>query len=139
MKKKTNERIEMEIERLLSELEKVDPSAEDYKEIVNRISDLYVTLNKEQSLEIDRDKLQCEREKLDTEDYHKTEEGRFKLKELKKAKLFDGIKMGVEIVGITAPLVFYGIWMNRGLQFEEEGSFTSQTFKGLIGKFKPTK
>ncbi len=139
MNSTTNERIEMEIQRLLSELEKIDPSAEDYKEITSRITDLYGTLNKEQSLEIDRDRIQCEREKLDTEDYHRTEEGRFKLKELKSSRVFNGIKIGVEVLGVTAPLVFYGIWMNRGLQFEEEGSFTSQTFKGLIGKFKPTK
>ena len=139
MKKTTNERIETEIERLLSELEKVDPSSDDYKEITNRITDLYGTLNKEQSLDIDRDKIQYEREKLDTEDYHRTEEGRFKLKELKSSRVFNGIKMGVEVLGVTAPLVFYGIWMNRGLEFEKEGSFTAQTFKGLIGKFKPTK
>ena len=139
MKESTNERIEKEIERLLSELEKIDPSSDDYKEVTQRIKDLYDTLNKEQSLDIDRDRIQLDKDKLDTEDYHKTEEGLFKLKELKSSKVLNGIKIGVEVLGVTAPLVFYGIWMNRGLKFEEEGSFTSQTFKGLIGKFKPTK
>ncbi len=139
MKKTTNERIEKEIERLLSDLEVIDPSSDDYKEVTQRIKDLYDTLNKEQSLEIDRDRIQLDKDKLDTEDYHKTEEGRFKLKELKSSKVLNGIKMGVEVLGVTAPLVFYGIWMNRGLEFEKEGSFTAQTFKGLIGKFKPTK
>ena len=139
MKESTNERIEKEIERLLSELEKIDPSSDDYKEVTQRIKDLYDTLNKEQSLNIDRDRIQLEKDKLDTEDYRKAEEGTFKLKELKNSTVLNSIKIGVEVLGVTAPLVFYGIWMNRGLQFEEEGSFTSQTFKGLIGKFKPTK
>ena len=139
MKKSTNERIEKEIERLLSDLSTIDSGSEDYREVTQRIKDLYDTLNKEQSLEIDRDRVQLDKDKLDTEDYHRTEEGRFKLKELKSSKVFNGVKMGVEILGVTAPLVFYGIWMNRGLEFEKEGSFTAQTFKGLISKFKPTK
>ena len=45
MKESTNERIEKEIERLLSELEKIDPSSDDYKEVTQRIKDLYDTLN----------------------------------------------------------------------------------------------
>ena len=40
---------------------------------------------------------------------------------------------------IVLPLIFYGIWMRRGFQFEKEGSITSKTFQGLIGKFKTTK
>lgn len=47
-------------------------------------------------------------------------------------------KIFVEVLGIGAPLVFYNIWMHEGLEFEKEGTFTSQTLKGLITKFKPT-
>lgn len=57
----------------------------------------------------------------------------------KDNKILSAIKCGIDIAGITLPLIFYGIWMNRGLEFEKEGSFTSATFKGLLGKFKPTK
>lgn len=49
------------------------------------------------------------------------------------------LKVGVEVASIVAPLVFYGVWMNKGFKFEEEGTITSSTFKGLIGKFRPTK
>lgn len=56
-----------------------------------------------------------------------------------KEKLFEGGKIAVEVVSIVAPIVFYGIWMSRGLEFEKEGTFTSNTFKGLIGKFRPSK
>ena len=40
---------------------------------------------------------------------------------------------------IVLPLAFYGIWMKRGFKFEETGTFTSQTFRGLFNRFKPTK
>jgi len=49
------------------------------------------------------------------------------------------LKMGVDIVGIGAPLAFYGIWMRRGLEFEKTGAFSSSVFRGLTSKFRPTK
>lgn len=49
------------------------------------------------------------------------------------------VKLGTDIAGIILPLAFYGIWMGKGLKFEETGTFTSLTFKNLLNKFKPTK
>jgi predicted anti-sigma-YlaC factor YlaD len=49
------------------------------------------------------------------------------------------IRLGVDIAGIVLPLGFYASWMKRGFKFEETGSITSSTFKGLIQKFSPTK
>lgn len=43
----------------------------------------------------------------------------------------------LEGASIVLPLGFYGIWMKRGLKFEESGTFTSNTFRGLISNFKP--
>lgn len=57
-----------------------------------------------------------------------------------KEKRFDNfVRYFLEGIGIGAPLVFYGIWMKRGLKFEETGTFTSNTFRGLINRFRPTK
>ena len=47
--------------------------------------------------------------------------------------------IGIAVVEIGAPLVFYAVWMNRGFQFEETGAYTSTTFRGLFNRFKPTK
>lgn len=49
------------------------------------------------------------------------------------------LKTGVDIIGIGAPLIFYGVWMRRGLEFEKTGAFSSSVFRGLISKFRPTK
>ena len=48
-------------------------------------------------------------------------------------------KYGIEVAGIVLPLIFYAVWMNKGFRFEENGTFTSTTFRGLFNRFKPTK
>ena len=47
-------------------------------------------------------------------------------------------KIGIAAAELVLPLMFYGVWMRRGLRFEETGTFTSQTFKNLFNRFKPT-
>ena len=49
------------------------------------------------------------------------------------------IKIGLETTAIIVPIIFYNTWMNKGFKFEETGTFTSSTFKGLINRFRPTK
>lgn len=65
-------------------------------------------------------------------------------KQFKKAQLEEQVKdryfrLGVEAAGIILPLIFYGIWMRRGFKFEETGTFTSTTFRGLFNRFRPTR
>lgn len=65
-------------------------------------------------------------------------------KQFKKAQLEEQVKdryfrLGVEAAGIILPLIFYGIWMSKGFKFEETGTFTSTTFRGLFNRFRPTK
>lgn len=48
-------------------------------------------------------------------------------------------RVGIAAAELVIPLVFYGIWMSKGFKFEESGTFTSNTFKGLINRFRPTK
>lgn len=55
---------------------------------------------------------------------------------LKKDKIVGRVLDGL---GIGLPLVFSAIWMKKGFKFEETGTFTSQTFRSLWGKFKPFK
>ena len=48
-------------------------------------------------------------------------------------------KLGVEAASIILPLMFYAAWMKRDFRFEETGTYTSTTFRGLFNRFKPTK
>jgi len=64
--------------------------------------------------------------------------------QLKKDQLAEQVKdryfrLGVEAAGIILPLIFYAVWMKRGFKFEENGTFTSTTFRGLFNRFRPTK
>ena len=61
----------------------------------------------------------------------------------KQDQLADQVKdryfrYGLEAVGIILPLICYGIWMKKGFQFEQNGTYTSTTFRGLFNRFKPT-
>ena len=81
--------------------------------------------------------------KLDIEEISGNESLKLKSKELAqeiirdtmndKVKLID---IGVQAAGIILPIMFYGSWMKKGLEFEKSGTFTSNTFKSLISKFK---
>lgn len=57
----------------------------------------------------------------------------------KKDKALEYLRIGVEVVVAVGTMVHYTTLFNRGLEFEKEGTFTSNMFKGLIGKCKPTK
>lgn len=125
MNKEIIELMESEIITLIKELSMHHPGTKEYDEITKAIDALYTTLNKEKSLMLEEVKIKNDLELQQNVN--------------KDNKLLTAVKYGIDIAGIVLPLAFYGVWMNRGLEFEKEGSFTSATFKGLLGKFKPTK
>lgn len=64
--------------------------------------------------------------------------------QLKKDQLVEQVRdryfrLGIEGAGIVLPLIFYAVWMKRGFKFEENGTYTSTTFRGLFNRFRPTK
>ena len=98
--------------------------------------------NKTNIKKIDND-FMINNRKLDIEEISGNESLKFKSKELAqeiirdtmndKVKLID---LGVQAAGIILPIIFYGSWVKKGLEFEKEGTFTSTTFKSLISKLK---
>ena len=49
------------------------------------------------------------------------------------------LKLGIAAAELLIPIMFYGIWMRKGFKFEETGTYTSTTFRGLFNRFRPTK
>lgn len=47
-------------------------------------------------------------------------------------------RLGMDAAKLVLPLIFYAVWMRKGFKFEEAGTFTSTTFRGLFNCFKPT-
>ena len=81
--------------------------------------------------------------KLDIEEISGNESLKLKSKELAQEIVRDAmndkvklIDLGIQAAGIILPIIFYGSWVKKGLEFEKEGTFTSTTFKGLISKLK---
>ena len=132
MNKEIIELMEREIITLIKELSMHQPGTEEFDDITKAIDALYATLNKEKSLMLEEVKIEKDVES-------KIRDLELQQNVNKDNKLLTAVKYGIDIAGIVLPLAFYGVWMNRGLEFEKEGSFTSATFKGLFGKFKPTK
>ena len=101
--------------------------------------------NKTNIKKIDND-FMINNRKLDIEEISQNESFKIKSKELAqeivrdtmndKVKLID---LGVQAAGIILPIMFYGSWMKKGFEFEKTGTFTSNTFKSLISKFKVMK
>lgn len=64
--------------------------------------------------------------------------------EMKRTQLSEQIKdryfrLGIAAAELMIPLMFYGIWMKKGFKFEETGTYTSTTFRGLFNRFRPTR
>ena len=121
------------------------------KEILKEIQDLSVlqTGSKEKDMAIENlatlyklniEEVKIKYEALDRRNADKTSEHDL---DLKQQQIDESIKdryfkIGIEVAGLIVPIIFYGIWMKKGLKFEETGTFTSTTFRGLFNRFKPT-
>ena len=77
-------------------------------------------------------------------DFEEKSENRKNDDEFKKNQLAEQVKdryfkLGIAAAELVLPLMFYAVWMRRGLKFEENGTYTSTTFRGLFNRFRPTK
>lgn len=133
------------------------------KEIKNQIQDLSAlqTGSKEKSGAIDDlvqlYKLRIEETKTELETEEKRERRLMEINQsnmdddarkceerLKSDQLDEQVKdryfrLGIAAAEIVLPLIFYASWMRKGFKFEESGTYTSTTFKGLFNRFRPTK
>ena len=116
---------------------------------------------KEKEIEVKEKEIELKKAMFDAEQNLKTEQFNNDLEfrkaqeeEVKRQNEFDRIHTereredtkkdnivdyGIRGAGIILPLIFYGAWLKMGMSFEEKGTFTSATFKGLFNKFKPTR
>ena len=86
-----------------------------------------------------RAELTLKERQADGDEAARANEEQFKQHQLNDQVIDRYVKIGVATAELVLPLVFYGVWMKRGLKFEETGTFTSQTFKNLFNRFKPTR
>lgn len=143
-----------EIKTQIQDLSKLNPGSAEKSKAVDDLATLYKLKIDETKMELDFDEKQ-ERRKMDKENRLKddalkeqqlrTEESVREHDELiRKEQLAEQVKdryirFGIAAAEIILPLIFYSKWMKKGFKFEETGTFTSTTFRGLFNRFKPTK
>lgn len=111
------QKLDEEILRELENLSSMDQGTQEHTDAVDSLTKLYKIRNEDDRLTIELNEKK--------EDRNDKKEDRI-------------VKIGIASAELVLPLMFYAVWMRRGLKFEESGTFTSQTFRGLISRFKPT-
>lgn len=129
MDKEIDELLDEEIRNEIERLSYFESGSEEKLKAIKGIAELY-------KLKIDE--YRASAEAIDKEERRKSEDGlkSVELDDNKKDRLIKMCLAGAELV---LPLIFYAVWMRRGLKFEETGTFTSTTFRGLFNRFRPTK
>ena len=121
--------LEEEIKNEIENLASLEPGSEKHSTAVESLAKLY-------KVKLDEDKTSMEY--LDKTQNRKSDEG-FKVAQIEENVKDRYVKIGIAAAELVLPLMFYGVWMRRGLKFEQDGTFTSQTFRGLFSRFRPTK
>lgn len=129
IKKLLDDAIETEINNLNSASDKDEKS-----EVIKNLAALHKLRIEEIKTETEIEE-KSERRAMDKAAHD--EDATLKAFQLDENTLDRYAKIGIAAAELVLPLMFYGVWMRRGLRFEETGTFTSQTFKNLFNRFKP--
>jgi len=121
--------LEEEIKREIRDLSTLEPGSKEKSTAIEDLAKLYRLRIEETRNEWDFN------EKYESRD----SDIQFKKNQLEEQVKDRYFRLGVEAAGIILPLIFYAVWMKRGFKFEETGTYTSTTFRGLFNRFKPTK
>ena len=121
--------LEEEIKAEIKRLGSLESGSQEHTTEVDSLTKLY-------KLKLEEDKNTYER--LDKIENREIDQ------ESKTAQMAESVKdryfrLGMAAAELVLPLMFYGVWMRRGFKFEQDGTFTSQTFRGLFSRFRPTK
>lgn len=129
-------KLENEIANEIENLEDLELGSEEHAVAVESVAKLYKL-----KLEDDRNEKEAEKNKAEFEEVKKQNEV-MKLAEeakLKDAKIDRYFRVGTAVGVVVLELAAYGHWYKKGLKFEETGTLTSPTMKGVISKFNPFK
>lgn len=121
--------LEEEIRNEIDGLASLSTGSEEHTKAVDNLAKLY-------KLKIEEDKTSMEY--LEKAQTRESDNG-FKCDQMEEAIKDRYIRIGIAAAELVLPLMFYAVWMRRGFKFEQNGTYTSTTFRGLFSRFKPTK
>lgn len=121
--------LEEEIKNEIENLSSLEAGSEKHSTAVESLTKLY--------------RLKLDEDKSSMESIEKTEnrenDAKFRCTQLEESVKDRYVRIGIAAAELILPLMFYAVWMRRGFKFEENGTYTSTTFRGLFNRFKPTK
>ena len=136
MKEELKNLLVEEIKSEIQDLSSLSPGSKEKSTAIEDLAQLYKLKIEESKLDIERTE-KIKRRVMDTNIQNNDATLKdFQMSEQVKDRYF---RLGIAAAEIILPLVFYAAWMNRGFKFEEKGTYTSTTFRGLFNRFKPTK
>ncbi len=125
-----------EIAAQIQALSELDSGSKEKSAAVEDLTKLYKLRIEENKSVWDADE-KYNRRMMDGES--STKETDFKERQITEQVKDRYFRVGIAAAELLIPLMCYGVWMNKGFKFEETGTYTSSTFKGLINRFRPTK
>lgn len=129
MDEQIKELMDKQVKTEIMNLSNLKPGSEEKSRAIDAISKLYRLNIEGIRVELESDD---RREAQACEEQSKREQIRQQIKERY-------VRIGIAAAELVLPLIFYGFWMKKGFKFEQDGTYTSTTFRGLFSKFKPTK
>lgn len=150
IKELLNEEIAAEIQAIYS----LDSGSEEKSKAIEDLAKLYRLRIEETKSELDAEDKRSRRTLESEANVRENEIKKSQLDEQIKADVQDEqykrsqldeqvkdryFKLGIAAAELLIPIMFYGIWMRKGFKFEETGTYTSTTFRGLFNRFRPTK
>lgn len=131
---------------ILSEFEDLKgfaPGSREQQTAIENVAKLYRLGLEESKNDADWDEA-CNRRAVEEKHEQNELEKQASEEQLKKEQLVEQKKdryfrLGVDVAGMILPLIFYAAWMKKGFKFEETGTYTSTTFRGLFNRFRPTR
>lgn len=136
MNEEIKKMLDEEIKEEFHSLSSLQAGSKEKTTAIENLETLYRLKIDETKIEIDLDE---KRNRRGMDDESAERDIRLKQVQLEEQVKDRYFRIGIEAAGIILPLVFYAVWMRRGLKFEETGTYTSTTFRGLFNRFKPTK
>lgn len=131
------------IVRLISNLSSMEEGSKEKTAAINNLSTLYelrIAENKnDNELKEKQEERELEKKRLNEEILSHSQEELLKKEQLSEQVKDRYFKLGIAAAELVIPLIFYGVWMYKGFKFEESGTFTSTTFRGLFNRFRPSK
>lgn len=137
MNEEIRESLDEEIKRLIGDLGTLESGSEEYAKATKDLATLY-------KLRMDEEKTDRELDEKMVDHEDEMEHKRQQLADQKRARIggyiVDGLKIGVPLIGLVLTLATNTEVFNKGLQFEQEGVFTSAMVKeGLKNFFRTHK